>query len=725
MATVVDEIVVRFIGETGNLDKSISHVNRGLASVGRTSVIAGAATSAVFGGVAGAALMAAANLEQTSIAFRTLTGDMEVANQLMRDMEQFSAKTPFQLSEVEAAGKRLLAMGFNAKEILPTLHDVGNVTAGIGIEGGRFDRIIHNLAQVKTQGHLTSREFRDFAVNGVPLMEALVQTMKGLPENANAAAQAIDEMIQRGQISANDVRRAFRFMATEGRFANLMFEQSKTFLGVVSNIKDKVIIVLRGIGKAFVEPLKAMLRPVVKFLDMIALASDETKKMIGYLLLFGTLAGFALTAFGGILTILTGIGLLIAGLSFIGGMIAPFLPAIIAIGSALAVVSGLAIQAGLALKGYEASFAGAKQAVMDMIPVIADLTKKTVGFFLNLRHNLGVLFQWVKDNLFNFMVLPQKMLIDAMAISFEFIVKNFAHTVNTMFKLVGFFTQSAKNLIVYTFRWVFQGGMIASLKEGLSKAYNIIVDFFSRITKGIMTGKFDLFGSFLAGQELTNEEGFLKGLNDIRKEFFAGLEGAESNFDYFNNEALEKLKTAFEDSAKSAGEWGMVFDNIMDEAADSTQQVTAELQALRNMFANRDDFHITQEGLVFGVFEEAKKVAEAEADRYAMAGPVKPMTGFGKGHLARSQAAQADSVGFIDSINYMNNIEGRNIGMPGQGPLLDSPTPIPVAFPSNEMLETNSPQLNTKIDLLLNLMESNSHSTQLRTLGEGGEDFPL
>jgi tape measure domain-containing protein len=252
MATTVDEILVRFLGDTTDFDRARTRFARGLQQIGRAGTMAGAAVTAGFGAIVGGSAAAAASLEQTTIAYDVLVGNIEKSRKLLRDMEQFAKISPFDVGEVEMAGKRLMAMGFAAKDIIPTLKDVGDVTAGIGIGGGRFERIIHNLAQVKTQGKLTARELRDFAVNGVPLLDALATSIEGLSPNLMEARAQIHDMIRRGQISDMQVLRAFRRMASEGgKFADLMFKQSKTFLGMLSNIRDSLLITAREIGQVF------------------------------------------------------------------------------------------------------------------------------------------------------------------------------------------------------------------------------------------------------------------------------------------------------------------------------------------------------------------------------------------------------------------------------------------------------------------------------------------
>lgn len=741
MATVVDDIIVRFIGQTGNLDAAVQKVSRGLNGLGRVGAIAGGATTAFFGGIAGAAALAAAELEQTAVAFRVLTGDMQTATSLMHDMEQFSAKTPFELAGVEAAGKKLLAMGFTAEQIIPTLHDVGNVTAGIGIEGGRFDRIIHNLAQVGTQGHLTSREFRDFAVNGVPLMEALRATMSGLPSDAGAATAAIDEMIQRGEVSFADVRRAFRFMATEGRFKDLMFEQSETLLGMLSNIRDKATIILRDIGKTFVEPMKAILRPILSAMDAFAALGTEVKRTIGIMLVVGSVGGFLLTTFSIGLLMLGGaiilIGPVITALSALAAVLSPLLAPVAALTVALI---GLGM-AGLAAKGYEASFAGLKQFIIDMIPTFKQWASNIVGFFYNIGHNWKVVVEFIKQNWLNFITFAPKLLIDAILMAFEMIVINTKNIVNTMFRIFGVFWKSLAAFVTPILKFIFSGEMIRVIWEGLKKAFKLFADFFGRLWEGAKTGNFDLGEAFAEGMDLRDKKGMLGALNEVRKQFFEDLQFASSNFDYLDMSALDDLILTWDKLEGEQDDWKVDFDDIMDDSISNVQNLRNELWELQQMFANRDDFDITQEGLVFGWGTVKEAIEEATDAEKAYAQTKKEAEGkdagfakaFTQQHMTAKASAEGTSKGLVDMHNFMGFTRGPAVGpdrtlndalAPSITPV-ESPTPQPVKIDSQGPVQVVDPVVDAKLDALLQEMTSQNHTTTLRTIGEGGEDFPL
>jgi len=97
-----------------------------------------------------------------------------------------------------------------------------------------MSRLAMNYGQVITQGKLTSRELKDFQVNGVPILDELAK-------NAGKSKEEIQNMISSGQISANDVTRAFETMTSGGgKFADMMATQSSTLSGQWSNFQDQL-----------------------------------------------------------------------------------------------------------------------------------------------------------------------------------------------------------------------------------------------------------------------------------------------------------------------------------------------------------------------------------------------------------------------------------------------------------------------------------------------------
>ena len=220
----------------------------------KTKAALTAMSTAVVGAfaLAGKAVIdAAAQYEQTRVAFDTMLGSAEAGLTMMNDLADFAAKTPFELPTAETAGKQLLAMGIPSEDLINTLKILGDVTAGTGSD---FQRIAFNFGQVKTQGKLTGREIRDFAVNGVPLIAELADIL-------GVAESAVQDLASNGEIGFDLVEQAFINMTSEGgRFEDLMEKQSHTTLGMISNLKDVGTILSREFG----EPLNNLIKPALE-----------------------------------------------------------------------------------------------------------------------------------------------------------------------------------------------------------------------------------------------------------------------------------------------------------------------------------------------------------------------------------------------------------------------------------------------------------------------------
>src|SRR4051794_26556545 len=73
-----------------------------------------------------------ASLEQSRVAWATLLGGAAQANTMLQQLQQFAATTPFEFPEVEASAKRLVAMGFAARDVIPLLTSVGDTASALG-----------------------------------------------------------------------------------------------------------------------------------------------------------------------------------------------------------------------------------------------------------------------------------------------------------------------------------------------------------------------------------------------------------------------------------------------------------------------------------------------------------------------------------------------------------------------------------------------------------------
>lgn len=211
------------------------------------------------------------NFEQLDVAFATMLGSAEKADELVTDMLEFAAETPFEIKEIGPTVKQLLAMGSNAEIVLDELKMLGDVAAGLGIP---ISRLALNFGQVRAQTKLTGRELRDFAIAGVPLLSELAK-MLGITESA------VTEMVSRGAIGFDKVNEAFRRMTEEGgRFHNLMIKQSKTLGGLWSNFLDIITLSARQFEKDLLPMFKKIVMGLTSIIRYISEKVSPTMKLI-------------------------------------------------------------------------------------------------------------------------------------------------------------------------------------------------------------------------------------------------------------------------------------------------------------------------------------------------------------------------------------------------------------------------------------------------------------
>ena len=238
-------------GQLDAVDRSLKNVTR---SAKQLSIFMAAGSAAIAGVV-----NEGAKLEQVEIAFETMLGSAEKSKEILDDLFQFARTTPFTIPGILDGSKRLLAMGIEADRLIDTMSILGNITAGVGTE--KMPQLILALGQVKAATKLRGQELRQFTEAGVPLLAELGKSLGKTPGE-------VQELVSKGEVSFEAVRKALENLTTgSGRFANLMEKQSKSFLGILSNIQDFIIILAQGIGKELLPQAKAIANQFLEILE--------------------------------------------------------------------------------------------------------------------------------------------------------------------------------------------------------------------------------------------------------------------------------------------------------------------------------------------------------------------------------------------------------------------------------------------------------------------------
>lgn len=237
MATVTS-ILVRIGANSSELRRDLSATRAELRSAlgeetlsaSNAAVMSIAGVAASLGALGVKAVQAAGNFQQVQAAMTNMLGSAERAKNLLGQLQDFAAKTPFEFNDVAAASQKFLAFGFTAEQIIPTLKAVGDAAAGVGLGKEGIDRITLALGQMAAKSKVQSDEMLQLTEAGIPAWQMLADKI------GTSVPQAMD-MVSKGAVDAQTGLQAL-VGGMEEKFGGMMDQQAQTITGTWSNMMD-------------------------------------------------------------------------------------------------------------------------------------------------------------------------------------------------------------------------------------------------------------------------------------------------------------------------------------------------------------------------------------------------------------------------------------------------------------------------------------------------------
>lgn len=244
-------------GDNGNMLSALQGVQNGVRQTQRVVEQSGQGIEQVFSKVQSAAAAAAGafsakelvrnvlevrgQFQQLEVAFTTMLGSADKANDLMSQLVKTAATTPFDLKSVSEGAKQLLAYGTQADEVNGTLIRLGDIAAGLSIP---LNDLVYLYGTTMTQGRMFTQDLRQFQGRGIPIADELAKIF-------GVTKDKVGELVTAGKVGAAEVQQAIENMTNAGsRFGGLMEAQSHTITGQISNIEDAIDSMFNDIGKA-------------------------------------------------------------------------------------------------------------------------------------------------------------------------------------------------------------------------------------------------------------------------------------------------------------------------------------------------------------------------------------------------------------------------------------------------------------------------------------------
>ena len=220
-----------------------------------------------------------AQIEKYTTGFTNMLGSAEAAQQVMSQIQEDAAKTPFDVESLTKANQYLISAGENASYARSTIMALGDAVSATGGGNDELNRMSQNLQQIANTGKATTADIKQFAYAGIDVYGIL----------ADYTGKSTTE-VQNMTISYDLLTQALQAASEEGgRYYGSMDTQSQTMNGRVSTLKDNV----KQLAGLMTGDLSSGVGVVIGNLNDMLVAAQEAYKTDGWIGLAGAITGLS------------------------------------------------------------------------------------------------------------------------------------------------------------------------------------------------------------------------------------------------------------------------------------------------------------------------------------------------------------------------------------------------------------------------------------------------
>ena len=201
-----------------------------------------------------------AELESQTRSLQVLTGSAQKATQIIRELQQLGAVTPFTSTELIDSAKRLQAFGVSTEKVVETTKRLADVS---GATGAELQGLVTAYGQVQAKGRLQGEELLQFQERGVALQQVLREEYK-------LSGEEFQDALSKGRISAEAVEFALQKLTDAGgKYANGAVAQSDTLAGRLSTLQDAVQNLASRLGTILAPAMQSILGLAIDIANQI------------------------------------------------------------------------------------------------------------------------------------------------------------------------------------------------------------------------------------------------------------------------------------------------------------------------------------------------------------------------------------------------------------------------------------------------------------------------
>ena len=423
-ATGFDRAIKDAEKSAGNFQKTIGDMGKKLSSAGKSLQSAGKkitmATTA-FAGIAAIGVKYNATMETYATSFEVMTGSAEKAAEVVDELKDIAASTPFEMPELAETTQLLMNYGFTADDALDKMTMLGDISQG---SADKMNRIATAYGQMSSTGKVSLEDVKQ-------MIEAGFNPLQEISESTGESMESLYDRISAGTISVDEITASMQRSTSEGgRYFQSMEKQSQTFSGQMSTLKDNVQGLLGNVTSGIFEKLAQDVLPKINevlttvntafeeggfqgVLDAIGEMSPALDGVITKIQSFSTFLqnlGISPAAFAGIVAAIgpaiTVVGTLVRGIGGISTAISGISTAVSGLGGIKGIFTALTGPVGLtvtAIMGLVAAFSylmatndGFRESVMTTISTIMSSLQPILQTLMGLLMEIGgIIFETI------------------------------------------------------------------------------------------------------------------------------------------------------------------------------------------------------------------------------------------------------------------------------------------------------------------------------------------
>lgn len=218
-----------------------------------------------------------ATMETSAIAWETLLGSQEASSKMLKDIEQFAAKTPFDKMGVDNMAKQLNNAGLKGDELFNQLTKFGDMGGAFGVQQASLEEMVRQYSQVKQAGVAYTEDLNILQDRGIPIYKAIA-------DECGISTAEVKKWASEGKISSDIYQAALDNVAASVEGG--MEKQSKSFSGMMSTLKDNFAMAAGILAEPIFDKLKEGLEFVLPILDEFigALTEDGIEGVLNLLI---------------------------------------------------------------------------------------------------------------------------------------------------------------------------------------------------------------------------------------------------------------------------------------------------------------------------------------------------------------------------------------------------------------------------------------------------------